>query len=266
MNRASGQRSITRRNFLIGVIAAGGAGAATAAGVSFERNRYNHLYPVRPPGSVPEKNFLKQCIRCGLCIKACPENTLQPAGFENGIDGIWTPTVTADFSGCKPLCNNCGQVCPTGAIHELILEEKRAARIGLAAVDTSTCLPYAKGEPCGLCLEACTAAGYNAIEYIRIGFGYDNQGMPFAGSGFLAPVVSMEKCIGCGLCQAKCYNVLVKEKNILTQSAIKIKAGPDSEDRITTGSYLTLQKERIKKAEKNIIKAPQNDYLPEFLR
>jgi len=59
---------------------------------------------------------------------------------------------------------------------------------------------------------------------------------------------------------------MVREKRILTQSAIKIKAGPGKEDRITNGSYLDLQKERIKVSEKNKIKAPKNDYLPDFLR
>ncbi|MFC1840982.1 4Fe-4S dicluster domain-containing protein [Thermodesulfobacteriota bacterium] len=266
LNQISCNKSITRRKFLIGTLAACSASVATAAGLTFERDLYTQSYPVRPPGSVPETTFLKQCIRCGLCIKVCPESTLQPSGFERGIDGIWTPAVTADFSGCKPLCNNCGQVCPTGAIRDLILEEKKAARIGIATVDKNSCLPYYEKESCGLCYEACSASGYNAIEYNRIGFEYDNNGMLSSGSGILAPVVIEEKCIGCGLCQEKCYSVMVKEKKILTQSAIKIYAGPGKEDRITSGSYLSLQEGRKKIAEKNKIKAPQNEYLPDFLR
>ncbi len=256
--------SVTRRGFIIGSFASLGVSTAAAMGITLEQDQYNQSYVVRPPGSVPEKLFLSQCIRCGLCIKVCPENSLQPIGLECGINGIWTPAVKADIAGCKPFCSNCGQACPTGAIRELIPEEKKAARIGFAVVDKDRCLPYSQKEPCGLCLEACSSAGYNAIEYIRIG--PESQGISSAGSGFLAPFVSPQKCIGCGLCQARCYSVMVNDKKILDRSAIQIQAGPGKEDRLTAGSYLAVQAERKKTADQNQIKAPQIDYLPDFLK
>ena len=260
------QPSYARRNFLFGIISSVGAGAGVATGLTFERGNFAESYPVRPPGSVPEGRFRSQCIRCGECLKICPENVIQPAGLEFGIDGLWTPTVTADFSGCKPFCNNCGQVCPTGAIRKLPLDEKRAARLGLAEIDKKTCMPHCQSDKCGLCFDECAAAGYNAIEYIHIGIEYDNWGMPIADSGFLAPVVLKDKCIGCGLCQTRCFAVNVKDKKLLSESAVKVLAGPGKEDRIVTGSYRDLQKERISRVKQRHIKAPENEYLPDFLR
>jgi ferredoxin len=254
-----------RRQFLFNVIGAvGGAGAATA--IANQAGSYTKIYPVRPPGSVPEDIFRRQCVRCGQCLKVCPGSVLQPAALELGIDGLWTPKVVAEFSGCKPFCNNCGQVCPTEAIRELPLEEKRAARIGLAEVNKKICLPHSLRQDCGLCQEECAAAGYNAIEFIRVGLEYDRRGSIIAGSGFLAPVVLEDKCVGCGLCQERCHKTNVKEKKLLDQSAIKVQAGPGKEDRIINGSYLSLQKERaeIKKSQKK--SSPDNEYLPDFLR
>ncbi len=260
------QPSYTRRNFLIGAIGAAGVGTGIALGLKPERNKYANSFPMRPPGSVPEDIFRSKCIRCGECLKACPVNILQPTGIELGIDGIWTPVVKLDSYACQPYCNNCGQVCPTGAIRALSIEEKRAARIGQSEVDKSICLAHCKKQECGLCVEECTAAGYNALEYIRVGIEYDNMGMPIEDSGFLAPVVIEEKCVGCGLCQVKCYNENVKELELLNRSAIVVKNGPGKEDRIVSGSYKKLQEERInhKKQERHV--APQTDYLPDFLR
>nr|NIN12411.1 4Fe-4S ferredoxin [Gemmatimonadales bacterium]NIN50783.1 4Fe-4S ferredoxin [Gemmatimonadales bacterium]NIP08247.1 4Fe-4S ferredoxin [Gemmatimonadales bacterium] len=33
---------------------------------------------VRPPGSLPEDDFLGRCIRCGQCMRVCPNNALHP--------------------------------------------------------------------------------------------------------------------------------------------------------------------------------------------
>jgi len=256
----------TRRSFLFGMLSTAGAGVGTATGLTLERDNYVKSYPVRPPGSLPEVRFRSQCVRCGQCLKVCPGNALQPAGLEFGIDSIWTPVVKVDFSGCKPFCNNCGQVCPTGAIRELFLDEKRAARLGLAEIDVKTCLPHCQSDKCGLCVDECAVVGYNAIEYIHIGVEYDNWGMPIADSGFLAPVVLKDKCVGCGLCQARCYAVNVKDKNLLNESAVMVIAGPGKEDRIVTGSYRDLQNERTNRVKQHQINAPKNEYLPDFLR
>jgi ferredoxin len=194
--------------------------------------------PVRPPGSVPEAEFLQMCIRCGECFKACPYHVIQPMGFEQGLEGLWTPRVVADAAGCAPSCNACGQVCPTGAIRALPLEEKRHARMGLAVVNPATCLPHANREACQLCVDECVSAGYRAIEFLRVHTQIDEAGEPIEGTGFAAPVVLDDKCVGCGLCQMVCHQFNVRGKSLLDESAIVVFAGPGREDRLLTGSYL----------------------------
>src|SRR6185436_16765594 len=191
--------------------------------------------PVRPPGSLPEPQFLQACIRCGECFKACPNNVLQPLGFQQGLEGLWTPAVAADHAGCESSCNACGQVCPTGAIRALPLAEKKVARMGLAIVNKSTCLPYAGREACQLCVDECVTAGYHAIEFTRVGTEMDDSGAPLEDSGYLAPVVRADLCVGCGLCQTRCYAVNKQTKGLLTESAIIIEAGVGREYRLLRG-------------------------------
>lgn len=243
------ETAIGRRGFLS--LAAGSSLAVAGGVVATIANRTwganlgdpNAPRPVRPPGSVPEEEFLQMCIRCGECFKACPNNVLQPEGFLQGLEGLWTPLVNADWAGCESSCNACGQVCPTGAIRALPLEEKKVARMGLAIVNQSTCLPIAGVEACDLCVQECIAAGYNAIEYSRVGVQISETGQPIEGTGFLAPVVLADKCVGCGLCQTRCHAINVKEKALLDKSAIIIEAGPGKEDRLMNGSYIELRKQ-----------------------
>jgi len=248
-----------------------GGAAAAGVGVPLAVGRVSSPgeAPIRPPGSVPEDKFLQLCIRCGECIKVCPNNVLQPAGFEHGFNGLWTPKVVADWSGCEPSCNNCGQVCPTGAVRALGLEEKRAARIGLAEVDRKACLPHAGREACQLCVDECRMAGYNAIEFIRVGGRVDENGRPVEGSGYLAPVVREDRCVGCGLCQMRCRSINVKSKKLLGRSAIRVVAGLGKEDRIVSGSYLALREQRARqRQQQNRVEGATNggDYLPDFLK
>jgi len=266
-------RSRARRRFLAGTLgtAAGiGAGIAAAGltrtlGAGFAVA--DAFRPVRPPGSVPEPQFLATCIRCGECYRACPNDVLQPLSFEQGLEGLWTPQVVADWSGCEPSCNNCGRVCPTGAIRALALEEKSAARMALAVVDQSTCLPYAGVEACQLCVDECVTAGYHAIEFMQVGTEVDRSGRPIEGTGYLAPVVLAEKCVGCGLCQTRCRAINAVEKGLIAESAIRLQAGSGKEDRLVTGSYRALRRreERRPKPDPTGVKAGEG-YLPEFLK
>ena len=243
----TGEGSLGRRGFLS--LAAGTAAAAVSGGGIVLATKAwgagwddpNAFRPVRPPGSVPEQKFLQMCIRCGECFKVCPNNVLQAEGFQQGLEGLWTPFVVPDWAGCESSCNACGQVCPTGAIRALTMEEKKVARMGLALVNERTCLPYADRESCQLCVDECTAAGYAAIEFTMVHSRLDEQGLPIRNSGYLAPVVLAEKCVGCGLCQTRCHGINVKTKHLLTESAIVVEAGPGKEDRLTAGSYLELR-------------------------
>jgi len=229
----TGETSFGRRSFMatgVGMLASvvGGTSLGWATKSFGARlDQENALRPVRPPGSVEESRFLEICIRCGECFKVCPNHVLQPLAFEQGLEGLWTPYAELDWAGCDSSCNACGQVCPTEAILPLPLEEKRVTKMGLAIVATSTCLPHVGAEACQLCVDECNAAGYEAIEFTRVRKEREDGGM----DEWLAPVVLSDKCVGCGLCQMRCYQVNAKDRHVLEASAIVVHTGEGREDR-----------------------------------
>ncbi len=92
------ETSLGRRGFLaagIGTLAGTLGGWAAATGtkaLGANLGDPQAFRPVRPPGSVPEQEFLEMCIRCGECFKACPNDVLQVLGFQQGLEGLWTPS------------------------------------------------------------------------------------------------------------------------------------------------------------------------------
>jgi len=185
--------------------------------------------PIRPPGSVTEDRFLDLCIRCEQCIKVCPGPVLQAAGLDHGFEGLWTPAAVFTHAGCHQDCNFCTQVCPTGAIRPLTPQEKRRFVMGVARVDTSTCLPHRGERDCQLCSDECNAAGYHAIEMrpIKLATGEVPEGM-FSPEEMeqmgriLAPFVKPEACVGCGLCEYRCHAALVRQQGLLARRAITV--------------------------------------------
>jgi ferredoxin len=153
---------------------------------------------IRPPGAGDEAAFLDRCIRCGLCMKVCPTNGLQPAALLAGIEGIFSPRLVPRIGYCQPDCTLCGQVCPTGAIPRLDVGSKSRVVLGKAVIDQTRCLPWANNEPCVQCQEHCPTAD-NAI-------GYDVEAVNSAGQRVLLkrPFVQWNRCTGCGICENKC--------------------------------------------------------------
>ena len=148
-----------------------------------------------------EKDGKKEprCTACGMCMKICPTGGLQPTWGEAGLEGLWTPHLVPRIGYCQYSCNLCGQVCPTEAIRSLPLEEKQATKIGLAAFDTTRCIPYAYGRFCGVCEEHCPIPD-KAIYYVEVER-IDRDGNR---STLKQPRVDPDKCIGCGICEFVC--------------------------------------------------------------
>ncbi len=110
-----------------------------------------------------------------------------------------TPRLVPRLGYCSYNCHACGQVCPTGAIPNLTLEEKQGTKSGLARIDRDRCLPWAYNTPCIVCEEACPipdkAIRLEEVETV------DAQGEPIT---LQRPVMVRERCIGCGICEYQC--------------------------------------------------------------
>lgn len=218
---------VSRRGLVISGIAGIGAAMGVRGGVTDASTR--KIRPLRPPGSVPERQFLDLCIRCGECFKVCPGPVLQPAGFKFGCEGLWTPVVVPSHAGCHQDCNFCTQVCPTGAIRPLSLQEKRRTPIGLAVLNTKICLPHAGRRDCRLCFEECEAAGYHAIQMRRIKLelgdipqGVFSEEQIEAMGSIEAPFVDPAACTGCGLCEYRCHTTYAKQARVFSEDAIRV--------------------------------------------
>ncbi|MBU0702389.1 MAG: 4Fe-4S binding protein, partial [Chloroflexi bacterium] len=96
----------TRRQALVAL-------ATGAASVALLRTSVQAKQPhpqlIRPPGAQDESEFLARCLRCSQCMKVCPTSGLQPALFEAGLEGMWTPRLVSRLGYCDYGCNGCGQ-------------------------------------------------------------------------------------------------------------------------------------------------------------
>lgn len=165
----------------------------------FAGTHYANPNLLRPPGALQETEFLKRCIKCGECMKVCITNGLQPTFLDAGVEGLWSPRLIPRMGYCEYRCTLCGQVCPSGAIRKLSLQEKLNVKIGLAMIDTGRCLPHAHGIPCIVCEEVCpTSPKAIWFEEKKV---KNRDGVEII---VKQPHVDLELCIGCGICEAKC--------------------------------------------------------------
>jgi polyferredoxin len=194
---------ITRRKVLASLATGAVFIPMVRSGDAFKANPNPTL--IRPPGAVDESGFLAKCIRCGQCMRVCPNNALHPTLLESGFEGIWTPILIARIGYCEPSCVLCGQVCPTGAILELTMlqkvgdKENVPNRIGTAFFDRGRCLPWAMNTTCIVCEEWCPTspkAVYFKEENVA-----DRNGKE---SIVKRPYIDPDLCTGCGACEYAC--------------------------------------------------------------
>jgi polyferredoxin/formate hydrogenlyase subunit 6/NADH:ubiquinone oxidoreductase subunit I len=185
------------RRHALGALATGATGVLLLS--TDLRFRQDNPWRIRPPGVSDESTFLSTCLRCSQCMKICPTTALQPAFTEAGLAGLWTPLVVPRVGYCDYGCTACGQVCPSGAIPLLPLEEKRLAVIGKASIDKNRCLPWASGVPCIVCEEMCpTPQKSIRLEEAQV---INAKGQT---SSVQRPSVFRDLCIGCGICEHYC--------------------------------------------------------------
>lgn len=183
------QPQVPRRALLsAGVSLAGmGLGAGWAAAMVASARGAEETQ-IRPPGAVGESQFAGLCVRCGNCIRVCPTGILRP-DTQHGLAGLLTPVVDFEKNYCLETCCQCTQVCPSGAIARLALEEKDHASMGIAQVDMEICL-LAEDRECSICRRECP---YEAVSLIWSDATYT-----------MVVEIDATRCPGCGACEAAC--------------------------------------------------------------
>ncbi len=188
----------------------------------FVRRPYARLAGIlRPPGALPEREFLAACIRCYRCQDACEPGAIQ---FFTEHDGVryHSPYVDPARKGCT-LCNMCGPACPTGAL--LPFDDSSDVDMGSVELSEDLCLSFkakrirqeqdlltqigkeptesdaalVRRGPCGECFMFCPLR---------------NRAITLMPGSFLAPVIHPEHCVGCGMCEEICRTVVRGEPAI----------------------------------------------------
>ena len=186
-----------------------GAGYAAAGGLVWGgmiKEADSNPLVLRPPGALEEDSFVKACIKCGLCVEACPYDTLKLSSSKMGTV-VGTPYFKAREIPCY-MCTDipCVPVCPTEALDEKSLTaiaedntkklDVNKSRMGLAVVNKESCIAF-WGIQCDACYRACPLLD----EAITIEYDKNERTGKHA---FLKPVVNAEICTGCGICEHAC--------------------------------------------------------------
>ncbi len=146
-------------------------------------------FPVSPPGSISIEHMKSACTACHLCVSACPTNVLQPSTLEYGALGFMQPVMDNTLNYCNYECTRCGDVCPTGAIVPLSVDQKKLTQIGKVHFIKESCVVYTDDTACGSCSEHCPTQAVHMVPYKE---------------GITIPEVDESICIGCGACEYAC--------------------------------------------------------------
>ena len=199
--------SAARRKFINSVAAAAGGGCLLALGAGLYSKSTSALpaQALRPPGALPEADFLAACVRCGLCVRDCPYDILKLSDLGDTV-ATGTPYFTARKIACE-MCEDipCVKACPTGALDPELTDINKA-QMGLAAlVDHESCLNFL-GLRCDVCYRVCPV--------IDKAITLETQHNPRSGRhAILLPTVHSDHCTGCGKCEKSC---------VLPEAAIKV--------------------------------------------
>lgn len=206
-NSPTAKGATARRRFLKEMAGAAGGACLLSIGVGMYGSEASArpAEALRPPGALPEDEFLAACVRCGLCVRDCPFDTLKLSRLGDNV-ATGTPYFEARAVACE-MCDDipCVKACPTGAL-DRNLTDIREARMGLAVlIDHETCLNYL-GLRCDVCYRVCPAIDKAITLELVHNPRSDRHAM-------LLPTVHSDACTGCGKCEKSC---------VLPEAAIKV--------------------------------------------
>lgn len=195
--KADEKASASRRNFIMAT------GLLAASAVKAQEMKLDGGYativdkqaPPRenkltPAGSLSARNMASHCTGCQLCVAVCPSQILRPSAT---LTTFMQPYVSYENGYCRPECNKCSSVCPTGAIRPITLEEKSSTQIGHAVWVKKNCVVVTDDVECGNCERHCPSG---AITMVPL-----NAEDPKSKK---IPAINAERCIGCGACEHLC--------------------------------------------------------------
>ena len=175
---------VTRRDAVKGLAAVAAVEKTTDGGLAelvLPGRAPDRQRSVLPPGALSRERFARQCVGCGLCLKACPEKVIVPS---RKLATFGQPELDFNGRACNLLCDQqCAKACPAGALRPLPRAQRRDIHFGRAVWHADRCL-HKDGVPCTLCSRRCPL---NALHVV------DN-----------AIVVDDRACVGCGLCESGC--------------------------------------------------------------
>ncbi|MCC8089606.1 MAG: 4Fe-4S binding protein [Rikenellaceae bacterium] len=195
--KSSGASGMSRRGFL-GVVSLFAASHVIKAqnkvdgglAVIVDKKIPARETPVNPPGSGSARNMKQYCTGCQLCVSACPNNILRPS---DKLGTFMQPEVSFERGYCRPECTRCSEVCPTGAIKRITVDEKSGLKIGRAVWIKENCVVNRDNVICTACERHCPTGAITLIPREP-----DND------KSLKIPVVDDELCIGCGACENLC--------------------------------------------------------------
>ena len=186
-----------RRNFLIGagLVAAEAVRAQEMRGdggyaVLVDKQAPDRENPITPPGSKSLRNLTQHCTGCQLCVAACPSQILRPS---SDLKMFMQPTMSYENGYCRPECNKCSTVCPTGAIDLISVAEKSSVQIGHAVWVAKNCIVISDDKDCGNCERHCPTKASTMVPLD-----------PADPKSRKIPTVNESLCIGCGACEHLC--------------------------------------------------------------